>query len=190
MLELSLNILDICRNAAEAGARTLKVRMVRKGGVVRLSVEDDGCGMEEDVLARCTDPFFTTRKTRRTGLGLPLMKACAAGCGGEMRVESEKGRGTRVTVSMRYDHADCPPMGDLTGTVQAMAAMSSPELSFRYEGAHGCVVLEMKEIKEALGAMDCGVLRPKYFTAENRCYQTVCLTADVLEKKLNALRGA
>ena len=75
----------------------------------------------------------------------------------------------------------------------AMAALGFAAVDGRAHATEGFKELcgeTAQEIKEALGAMDCGVLRPKYFTAENRCYKTVCLTADVLEKKLNALRGA
>ena len=161
MLELSLNILDLCRNAVDAGAEALRVGIVRKGGVIRILIEDDGCGMEREMLDRCTDPFCTTRKTRRTGLGLPLMKARAEACGGELRVESEKGQGTRIGISLRYDCVDCPPMGDLTGAVQALAAMEKPALFFRYEGAHGCVALDTKEIQKVLGEVP--VSNPKVF---------------------------
>lgn len=151
MLDLSLHILDLCRNAAEAGAEKIWLTIVRKDGLIRITLTDDGCGMDEVALNRCLDPFYTTRKTRRIGLGLPLMKACAQSCGGDMRVESARGRGTSVEIHMNYAHVDCPPMGDLTGTVQAIAAMERPTLLFRYEGPHGGAELNMEEIREALG---------------------------------------
>ena len=151
MTELSLNILDLCQNSVRAGAREIKLLITRRAGEVRIVIEDDGCGMDEETLNRCTDPFFTTRTTRRTGLGLPLMKARAEMCGGRMTVDSAEGRGTRVEVSMRYDSPDCPPMGDLTGAVQALAAMAEPALFFRYEGPRGSVELDMREVIKALG---------------------------------------
>ena len=156
MTELSLNILDLCQNAVAAGAKKLRLLIRRRDGRIRIVIEDDGRGMDGKTLEKCQDPFFTTRTTRRIGLGLPLMKARAEACGGELRVTSEKGRGTRVDISMRYDCMDCPPMGDLKGAVQALSALDSPLLSFCYEGAHGCVKLEMSEVKEALGGVSAG----------------------------------
>lgn len=161
MKELSLHILDLCQNAVRAGADRLRINIERRNGWIRILLEDDGCGMDGETLARCTDPFFTTRTTRRTGLGLPLMKACAQRCGGDVKVESERGRGTRVEITLRYDSFDCPPMGDLTGAVQAMAAVESPCILFEYRGAHGCATLDMKEIRRALGEVP--VTHPKVF---------------------------
>lgn len=154
MIELSLNILDLGMNAAAAGAETLEILVRRRGGRLDIVLQDDGCGMDGETLERCQDPFFTTRTTRRVGLGLPLMKECAEACGGKMRVSS--GRGTRVEVSMRYDCIDCPPMGDLAGTVQALAAMDRPCLIFRYEGANAEASLDMREVRERLGGLSGG----------------------------------
>lgn len=109
--------------------------------------------MNEEMLEKCVDPFFTTRTVRKTGLGLSLMKACAERCAGRMRVKSSEGQGTCVEISMRYDCIDCPPMGDLAGSVQTLAAMDKPELSFFYTGPHGSVSLNMQEIRMSLGDM-------------------------------------
>lgn len=161
MRELSLSILDLARNCVRAKAKSIRLCIVRKNGWIRMDLEDDGCGMDGETLKRCMDPFFTTRTTRRVGLGLPLMKACCERCGGKMKVESERGRGTRVEIGLRYDCIDCPPMGDLTGAVQAIAAEESAELLFLYEGARGSVRLDMGEVKAALGGVP--VTHPKVF---------------------------
>ena len=161
MLEMSLHILDLAQNAAAAQAENLMICVERRDGQLRIVLEDDGCGMDRETLEACMDPFRTSRKTRRVGLGLPLMRACARRCGGDMRVTSEKGRGTRVEAFMRYDAIDCPPMGDLTGVIQAAAAMDSPCLTFRYTGEHGCAALDMKEVKKALGGVP--VTHPEVF---------------------------
>ncbi len=151
MLELSLHILDLCHNAAKAGAARLWLEIIRRNGSLLIRIRDDGHGMSDGLLQKCFDPFTTTRKTRRIGLGLPLMKACAQRCDGWIRVRSKEGQGTETVISLRYDHIDCPPMGDLTGAVQTIAAMERPILFFRYEGAHGSVTLDMQEIGGILG---------------------------------------
>lgn len=151
MLELSLNVLDLAQNAVAAGAQNLTIDMKRKEGRLRMVIEDDGCGMDREALEKCMDPFWTTRSSRRVGLGLPLMCACVERCGGEMRATSEKGRGTRIEISMRYDCVDCPPMGDLIGVIQALALLEAPCLRFQYEGARGRVTLDMKQVRQALG---------------------------------------
>lgn len=150
MRELSLSLLDLFRNSVRARAKRIRLQIRRRDGWICALLEDDGEGMDHETLERCASPFFSTRETRRFGLGLPLVKACCEAAGGEMSVESEQGRGTRVRLSLRYDSLDCPPMGDLTGAVQAMAAEESAELDFRYEGAHGDVTLDLGEIRAAL----------------------------------------
>ncbi len=153
MTELALTILDLCENAVRAGAEHLFLEIVRKGGVIRFVIEDDGCGMDEETLQKCTLPFFTTRITRRMGLGLPLAKACAENCGGGLEIDSQIGRGTRLRVHMRYDAFDCPPMGDLTGAVQTLFMTDKPKTRFRYEGARGRIELDAEELEKLLGGV-------------------------------------
>ncbi len=150
MTELALHILDLCQNSVASGAEHLRLDIVRKGGLIDLSIEDDGCGMDGEALRICTSPFYTTRSTRRVGLGIPLMKACAQRCAGDMRIDSEEGKGTKVHAVFRYDLPDCPPMGDLVGTVQTLALMDKPCLRFEYEGECARTELDMKEVRSAL----------------------------------------
>ncbi len=153
MTELALHILDLCQNSASSGAENLWLDIVRKDGLIRLSIRDDGCGMDAEALRACTSPFYTTRSTRRVGLGLPLMKACAQRCAGGLHIDSEKGRGTRVRVVLRCDMPDCPPMGDLVGTVQTLSLWDKPCLHFHYEGADAHVKLDMEQIRMITGGV-------------------------------------
>ena len=153
MTELALHILDLCQNSAASGAENLRLDIVRKGGLMDLSITDDGCGMDKEALRKCSDPFYTTRSTRRVGLGLPLMKACAQRCAGDLYIDSEKGRGTRLHAVFRYDMPDCPPMGDLVGTVQVLSLRDKPCLHFSYEGAEGHAKLDMEQIRMTLGGV-------------------------------------
>ena len=96
------NLLD---NAAEATegrrARAVKVSLSRQRDELSLSVQDNGVGVPEPLLRRIGEPFFTTKEPGRgTGLGLYLARNVVERQGGELRVESSEGEGTRITLSM------------------------------------------------------------------------------------------
>ena len=92
------NLLD---NAAEASARQVRVVLERSDDLLQLTVSDDGVGVPEPLLRRMGEPFFTTKEPGEgTGLGLYLARHVVERQGGEMRVESSQGAGTRVTLSM------------------------------------------------------------------------------------------
>ena len=75
MKELSLHLLDIAQNSIAAGAHHVDLTVEEAGDRITLTVADDGCGMSPEFLAQVTDPFTTTRTTRKVGLGLPLLRA-------------------------------------------------------------------------------------------------------------------
>ena len=121
MKELSLHILDIAQNSIAAGAKHVDLTVEEGEGLLRITVADDGRGMSPEFLASVTDPFTTTRTTRKVGLGLPLLRLAAEQTGGELRVESQLGVGTTVTATFHADHIDCPPLGDTASTVSLLA---------------------------------------------------------------------
>ncbi|MGE5614563.1 MAG: ATP-binding protein [Bacillota bacterium] len=132
MKDLSLHILDIVQNSTAAGADCIKVtiRAQRADGVLEIEVEDDGCGMDGELLARVTDPFATTRATRKVGLGIPLLKASAERSGGSFRIVSQKGTGTTVKADFQLKNIDRPPMGDVAGVIADLAA-AYPEIDIQ-----------------------------------------------------------
>jgi len=65
---------------------------------VALTVMDTGAGMDARTLARCMEPFFTTRSGRARGLGLALAHAVMSSAGGSVRIESEPGYGTTASL--------------------------------------------------------------------------------------------
>ena len=134
MYELSLNIMDIAQNSIRANARNVAVRVgvdVR-GDMMRIEVEDDGEGMGDEARRAALDPFYTTRDTRKVGLGLPYFGMVAGMCGGELDVRSKPGEGTRVAATMRLSHIDRAPLGDMGQTV-ALLAGANPGVEFVYE---------------------------------------------------------
>jgi anti-sigma regulatory factor (Ser/Thr protein kinase) len=128
VLELSLHILDVLENAVEAGATRVELRIGEDLEADRLTIEviDNGKGMDEETLARVRDPFFTTRRTRHVGLGLPLFAAAAERCNGALHVESQVGQGTRVVATFQHSHIDRAPLGDVKGTLLAFLMTGRP----------------------------------------------------------------
>ncbi|MBQ8859526.1 MAG: sensor histidine kinase [Clostridia bacterium] len=159
MKELSLNILDIAMNSVKAGATRISLAIEEDGERLCFSVTDDGCGMSADTLARVTDPFYTTRKTRKVGLGLPFLKLMAEQTGGCMsitsraREEHPDDHGTCTRAEFYKNHIDCLPLGDVISTVITLV-QGSPHvaLDFRHTLPSGaCVRLSTDEIKAVLG---------------------------------------
>lgn len=118
MKELALHLLDIAENGVTAQARNITIAVAEDTlrNRLQLSVQDDGKGMDPETLARVVDPFVTSRTTRKVGLGIPLLKAAAEACNGELHIQSELGKGTRLDVDFELDHIDRMPLGDLSGT--------------------------------------------------------------------------
>jgi hypothetical protein len=132
MKELSLHLLDLIENAVAAGATRVRALISERPDRDRLylSVSDDGRGMSADLARRALDPFTTTRRSRKVGLGLALLASTAAQAGGRAAVHSAPGRGTTVRVSMGLSHLDRPPLGRLDETL-AVCAVLHPQLDLR-----------------------------------------------------------
>ncbi len=125
MKELSLNILDIAQNSVSAGAGLITVSIREDDGLMTLVIGDDGCGMEPELLAQVTDPFVTTRTTRKVGLGIPLLKMAAEMAGGSFDIQSASGKGTVVTARFERSSIDRPPLGDMAETVATLVQGSA-----------------------------------------------------------------
>ena len=98
--ELREVLLNLLENARLAGARTVKASVARDDGRIRIAVSDDGEGIPDEVLPRVFEPHFSTR-TSGSGLGLAISRQLVDGWGGAIAVESERGRGTTVVVTLR-----------------------------------------------------------------------------------------
>ncbi|UCH34563.1 MAG: ATP-binding protein [Armatimonadota bacterium] len=154
MRDLCQHIMDLVENAAAARASRVSVELCEDETRDRmtLSVEDNGRGIGPDALERAADPFYTTRQTRAVGLGLSLLRAAAARCGGDFAIHSTPGQGTRVECSFGLSHIDRAPLGDVVATLTALVAVH-PGLDLRYEHRQGdrCFSLDTAEFRAALG---------------------------------------
>ena len=159
MEELSLHILDMVENSLAAGAKLIRVEIEEdpEGDTIALTVADDGRGMDRATSVRALDPFFTTRATRRVGLGLSLLQAAAQACGGDLELESDPDSGTRVRAWFRLGHIDRQPLGDWPGTLAGLL-LSHPEVDLVYRHRVGgrSFELDTRRIKSELGGDSLG----------------------------------
>ena len=129
MRELALHLLDIAENSVSAKANTVRITVEEDHAAdrLRIQVEDNGAGMTPEMVERVTDPFVTSRTTRKVGLGIPLLKAAAEGCSGGLTIRSAPGAGTCLTVEFQHSHIDRMPLGSLADTILTLV-VGSPEV--------------------------------------------------------------
>jgi anti-sigma regulatory factor (Ser/Thr protein kinase) len=115
--DLSLHILDVMENSIRAGATAISLTVAEDPEQDRLTiiVEDNGPGLSvpPDV---ATDPFYTTKNGKRTGLGLSLLRATAEQAGGKLTLRRSELGGLAVEAAMQLSHVDRSPLGDLAAT--------------------------------------------------------------------------
>lgn len=154
MQELSLNVLDLAQNSIRAGASQISVAAAEHPTehLLTITVSDNGCGMTKKEARQAEDPFFTTRTTRKIGLGIPFFKEAAELTGGSFSLRSASGKGTTVTASFHTDHIDCRPLGDMDATILSLVAMN-PTLDLVYTRSidSNAFVLDTRELKKILG---------------------------------------
>ena len=153
MRELALHILDIVQNSVAAGASliTVSVEEDKIEDVLAFSIADDGKGMDQDTVAKVTDPFYTTRTTRKVGLGLPMLKASAHACMGSFTIDSAPGKGTTVAASFQWSHIDRPPLGDMAATMLSiLLGDERVDISYSHRVGSQSFAFDSKEMKEAL----------------------------------------
>ena len=134
MRELALHLLDIAENSISAGSKNILIETIEDIQTDRLKmvVQDDGKGMDAEMVAAITDPFVTSRTTRKVGLGIPLLKAAAEACNGSLKIESAPGKGACVKVEFQRSHIDRMPLGDLANTMLTLI-IGSPEIRWRFK---------------------------------------------------------
>ena len=158
MKELSLNVLDIAKNSVKARASLIRITIEEQNGCLTLTIADDGCGMPPEIVEGVMNPFYTTRKTRKVGMGIPLLKLAAEQTGGSVSIQSRhegeypESHGTDVTAIFYTDHIDFTPVGDLVSTMETLI-MGSPEIDFvfSHKTERHCVTLDTREIRAVLG---------------------------------------
>lgn len=154
MRELSLNVLDIAQNSISANASLIEIEVSEStvNKELLIGIYDNGKGMTSEQVQSVIDPFFTTRTTRKVGLGIPLFKMAAEMTGGSLEIESEVGTGTKVRAVFKTDHVDFTPIGDLTSTVVILITMNL-HTDFIYKRSLDSkqFTVDTRQLKEILG---------------------------------------
>lgn len=154
MIELSLNVLDIAQNSIRAGATLIEISVLAdtSSDTLTIIIKDNGCGMNSEQLAQITDPFYTTRTTRRIGLGIPFFKHAAESTGGSFTVESQIGTGTIVTATFTLSHIDRMPLGDMTATMHTLITLNHHlDFLYTYVVDQQQFILDTREFRQILG---------------------------------------
>ena len=145
--------MDVAQNSvrANAGLVTITVTESDKSDSLTISIADDGCGMTEEQVSQVIDPFFTTRTTRKVGLGVPLFKLSAEQTGGSFDIKSELGKGTVTTASYVKSHVDMTPLGDINSTVSILIRCN-PDIDFVFTRTtdKGSFTLDTRELRVVL----------------------------------------
>ena len=158
MKELSLNILDITQNSVTAGATLIEITLVEEDGVLTLTITDNGCGMSRETLKTVTDPFYTTRTTRKVGMGIPLLQLAAEQTGGTLQITSVAAaddplqHGTAVRATFDTRHIDMTPVGDMVATIETLL-QGHPEIDyvFTHKTSDFTVEMDTREMRAVLG---------------------------------------
>jgi len=153
MPEISLNVLDVAENSTKAGAGLVEITVDVSvpGNRLTIIIKDNGCGMSSETLSHVTDPFFTTRTTRKVGLGVPFFKEAAEDTGGSFDIRSEKNVGTTVTAVFVLDNIDRMPLGDMCQTMHDLIVYH-PDTDFLYTYRYNdaSFTLDTREFREIL----------------------------------------
>jgi len=154
MDEIASHIIDIVANSVTAKATYVTVDILRntQENLLTLHIKDNGVGMDNETVKKVLDPFYTTKKGKRVGLGVPLLKGTAETTGGTFSLSSTVGEGTNISASFDLSHPDLPPLGNLRDTILVLI-VSNPDTDFRFEITADSrkFVLDTREVRDILG---------------------------------------
>ncbi len=153
MRELSLHILDIAQNSIKAEAGCLRIVVIEDLGLDKLTIKikDDGIGMDSETVSKVIDPFYTTRTTRKVGLGIPLFKTLAEQCEGYFDIKSHLGGGTEITAVFKHSHIDRVPLGNMPDTIVTIInACDRMDMVYTHTYNGLTFTLNTREIKKLL----------------------------------------
>ena len=157
MKELSLNILDIVENSTKAKAEIVEITIIDKNKDFSITIKDDGCGMNEATLLSVSDPFYTTRTTRKVGMGIPLFRFAAEQTGGTLTITSKHidefpaDHGTTLTATFDKSHIDFTPLGDIVSTMVTLI-QGHPNVDFvlHHQLEDKIIILDTRELRAVL----------------------------------------
>jgi anti-sigma regulatory factor (Ser/Thr protein kinase) len=153
MNDISLHVLDIAENCINAGAKNIEIIIDEdiKNDKLIIEINDDGKGMDKDTIEKLSDPFFTSRKTRKVGLGIPFLNESAMIANGNLTINSEPGQGTKVKAVFQYSHIDRKPLGDMPETLISLILLSgNSEIFYKHSKNGNVFEFNTVELKKSL----------------------------------------
>ena len=160
MKELSLNILDIAENSTKAKAELIYIEIIESKDQLNIKIEDNGTGMTADTLRSVADPFYTTRTTRKVGMGIPLFRFAAEQTGGNLTISSKhvdehpNDHGTTVNAHFDKTHIDFTPLGDIVSTLVTMIqGHPMTDYVFTHRIGDDTVSLDTREMRAVLDGL-------------------------------------
>lgn len=158
MKELSLNILDIAQNSITAKSTIINIDLAENDETLTITISDDGCGMSRQMLENVTNPFTTSRTTRKVGMGIPLFKMAAELTGGNLSITSKSidefpdNHGTTTSATFYKNHLDYTPLGDIINTIVTLIqGLGDIDLVFTHKSEILDVELDTRILRETLG---------------------------------------
>lgn len=151
MIDLSLHILDIAENAYKAKAKNVTIEIISTKEFYDIIISDDGIGMSQEKLQKVTSPFFTSRTTRKIGLGIPLFKQTLEQAGGFLKITSTLNIGTCFNGRMYKNSIDSIPLGDIGETILLlMLNEQNINITFKYQSDEQIFKTSRNDILEIL----------------------------------------
>ena len=153
MNELSLHILDICQNSIKANANLIKIIITdnRIENLFRIEIIDNGYGMDKKTLSEVADPFFTTRTTRKVGLGVSLFKMAADMAGGFLEISSIVNEGTKIIATFQNDHIDRAPLGDIEDSLSILILNENMiDIYYEHHFNNETYIFDTREVRKIL----------------------------------------
>ncbi|HCF38692.1 MAG TPA: ATP-binding protein [Thermosipho africanus] len=154
LVTLADHVQDITENSIKAGAKNVTLEIYETDDEFTFIVTDDGPGIKD--VDKVFDPFYTTRskEIRRFGLGLPFLKQAAEMTGGEVKIETKLGIGTKVYANFKKSHIDCQPVGDLTMVFLTLLMNQDVNLTIKRCRYNDCYEISSEVVKKYLGSLD------------------------------------
>lgn len=180
MKDLSLHILDIVENSVNAKATSITIRInedpLKKK--LKIMIEDNGEGMDKKQINQVLDPFYTTKKLKKIGLGIPLLAQAARETNGGLKIKSNKNRGARIFAKFNTNHIDMKPLGDITETIINIIVAYAEFLNFKFTHQVGANIFEIdtRDIKDQL--RDISISNP----------EVICFLRDKINQGLKEIK--
>lgn len=157
MKEISMHILDITMNSIKAEATLVEINIEDsiKNNCLKITIKDNGRGMSEEAVNKAANPFYTTRTTRKVGLGIPMLKESCERCNGYLNIFSQPGIGTTISCYFERDNIDRAPLGNMGETIMTIInSADNCELIYTHDTDAGRFVFSTLEIKKILDGMN------------------------------------